>query len=72
MDWGGLKWIGLDWGGLGWIRVDWGVLGRGIQPVAGQRHTMRSASLIHLTLCSLFGFEGLITFPHSYSTGESG
>ena len=45
---------------------------RGTQPVAGQRQTMWSASLIHLTLCPLFGFEGLITFPHSYSTGESG
>lgn len=40
---------------------------RGTQPVAGQRQTMWSASLIHLTLCALFafGFEGLITFPHS-------
>ena len=47
---------------------------RGTQPVAGQRHTMWSASLIHLTLCALFafGFEGLITFPHSYSAGASG
>ena len=47
---------------------------RRTQPVAGQRRTMWSASLIHLTLCALFafGFEGLITFPHSYSAGASG
>jgi len=32
---------------------------RGAHPVAGQRHTMWSASLTHLTLCALFRFRGV-------------
>ena len=36
---------------------------RGAHPVAGQRHTMWSAGLTHLTLCALFRFRGVDHLP---------